>query len=108
MAMRIIAPKDLKVIMDKNEQIFIIDIREPEKFQAGHITGSVNIFQKDVPQNIDRIPREGMVVIACTYGMKSDQVYIYLREKHKFSNLYILEGGLYDWARDVDTQMTAL
>ena len=106
--MRTISPTELKEILDKNEPALVIDIREPEKYVAGHISGSVNIFQKDVPQNIEKIPREGKVIIACTYGMKSDQVYIYLREKHKFRNLYILEGGLYEWVRDVDPGMTAL
>jgi len=45
------------------------------------------------------------VVIVCAYGMKSDQVYIYLREKHKFKNLMILEGGLYDWSVMFDPKM---
>lgn len=106
--MRTITPKDLKEKMDKSEPVFIIDIRETDKYEAGHIDGSVNIFQNDIPENVENIPREGIVVIACTYGMKSDQAYIYLREKHKFRNLYILEGGLYDWARDVDPEMTSL
>jgi rhodanese-related sulfurtransferase len=49
-----------------------------------------------------------MVVIACTYGMKSDQVYIYLREKLRFKNIWILEGGIFDWSRDVEPSMKAL
>jgi len=106
--MRMITPSDLKAKIDKGEEIQIIDIREPEKFEAGHIHGSVNIFQKDIPVNIDKISRSGMVVLGCTYGMKSDQVYIYLREKHKFKNLWLLEGGFYDWSRDVDPSMIAL
>lgn len=106
--MRTITPKDLKEKMDSSEPVFIMDIREPEKYEAGRIEGSVNIFQKDIPVHVENIPREGIVVIACTYGMKSDQAYIYLREKHKYKNLYILEGGLYDWARDIDPEMAAL
>jgi rhodanese-related sulfurtransferase len=105
--MKVITPKELKSKIDQGEDVQIIDIREPEKFEAGHIPGSINIFQKEMPQHIDKISRTGMLVIACTYGMKSDQVYIYLREKHKFKNLWILEGGLYDWSRDVDPKMIA-
>lgn len=106
--MRVITPHELKAKMDKGEEIQVIDIREPEKFETGHISGSINIFQKDIPANIDRISRTGMVVIGCTYGMKSDQVYLYLREKHKFKNLWILEGGFYDWSRDVEPTMVVL
>jgi len=106
--MRMITPVELKARLDKGEEVQIIDIREPEKFQAGHLHGALNIFQKDVPMHIDKISRTGMVVICCTYGMKSDQVYIYLREKHKYKNIWVLEGGLYDWSRDVDPTMVAL
>ena len=103
--MKVITPKELQAKLDQGEEVQIIDIREPEKFVAGHIPGSINIFQKDIPQHVDKISRSGMVVIGCTYGMKSDQVYIYLREKHKFKNLWILEGGFFDWARDIDPKM---
>ncbi len=106
--MRTISPKELKEKIDTGHEVHVLDIREPEKFSAGHIDGSVNIFQKDVPTNLEKIPQTGMLVIVCTYGMKSDQVYIYLREKHKYKNLWILEGGLYDWTRDVDPEMVAL
>jgi len=105
--MKVITPQDLKAKIDRGDEVQIIDIREPEKFETGHIPGSINIFQKDIPQHIDKISRSGMVVIGCTYGMKSDQVYLYLREKHKFNNLWILEGGFYDWSRDVDPKMIA-
>jgi rhodanese-related sulfurtransferase len=106
--MRTITPTELKIKIDIDQEVHVLDIREPEKFEAGHIPGSINIFQKDVPQHLEKIPRSGMLVIVCTYGMKSDQVYIYLREKHKYKNLWILEGGLYDWSKDVDAGMVAL
>lgn len=106
--MRMITPLKLNEKLENGEEVQIIDIREEEKFLAGHISGSVNIFQKNIPLHTNEISRTGMVVICCTYGMKSDQVYIYLREKHKFKNLWVLEGGLYDWNRDVDPTMAAL
>jgi len=105
--MKVITPLQLKEKLDKGEEVQIIDIREPEKYQKGHIPGSINIFQKDIPLNVDKVSRTGMVVIGCTYGMKSDQVYLYLFEKYKFKNLWILEGGLYDWSQDVDPTMIA-
>ena len=103
--MRIITPAELKVRMDKGENIQVIDIREPFNFSAGHIEGSLNICQRDIPDNVHQIQRVDNVVIVCAYGMKSDQVYIYLREKHKFKNLLILEGGLYDWSVMFDPKM---
>jgi len=106
--MRTVTPLELKARLDKGEEIQVIDIREPEKFQAGHMQGALNIFQKDIPAHVDKISRAGMVVICCTYGIKSDQVYLYLREKHKRKNLWILEGGLYDWSRQIDPTMLAL
>lgn len=100
--MKSIYPAELKSLLDKNEPVQIIDIRDPEEYEAGHLPGAVSIRRLDIPNHVEQISRTTKVVVYCTYGMKSDQVAIYLQEKHKFKNIYVLEGGIYDYAREVD------
>jgi rhodanese-related sulfurtransferase len=39
------------------------------------------------------------------YGVKSQAPYLYLTEKKKLKNIYILEGGIYQWATDIDPEL---
>ena len=103
--MRYIAPVDLKRKIDQSEPVQIIDTREPEKFMECHIEEAINIPSIDLPEHLDIIKRDIPVVIYCQYGVKSDAPYLYLREKQKFRNVYILEGGIYQWAADIDQNL---
>jgi rhodanese-related sulfurtransferase len=103
--MRYLTPSELKEKLDRGEAVQIIDTRDPIKFEECHIQGALNIPQIDLPDNIDKVSREIPIVIYCLYGVKSEAPFLYLREKAKIKNVYILEGGLYQWANDIDQSM---
>ena len=103
--MRYLTPSELKEKLDHGETIQIVDTRDPLKYQECHIPGAVNIPQIDLPDSVEKISREIPVVIYCLYGVKSEAPFLYLREKAKIRNVYILEGGLYQWANDIDQSM---
>lgn len=106
--MQYITPAALKEKIDLSEKIQIIDTRERSKFDECHIAGSINIQSIDLPDSIHLIEREIPVVIYCHYGVKSDAPYLFLREKHKMKNIFILEGGLFQWATDIEPDMPIL
>jgi len=103
--MNYITPEELKRMIDEKEQFQLIDTREPEKYAECHIETAISIPQITLPTMLDQINTEFKVVTYCMYGMKSDQVYIYLKEKLRIKKLYILEGGIYQYARDIDPSM---
>jgi len=103
--MKYISAVELKEKLDLKQPVMIIDTREPEKFDECHIPGSVNIPQINLPDNLQRISREIPVIIYCLYGIKSQAPYLYLTERAKFKNIYILEGGIFQWASDIDSSM---
>jgi rhodanese-related sulfurtransferase len=103
--MKFITPEALKKLLDAKEAFQIIDTREAEKYNECHINSAVSIPQIELPERLKEIEKDGKVVIYCIYGMKSEQVYIYLKDKLKIQDLYILEGGIYQYARDIDPTM---
>jgi rhodanese-related sulfurtransferase len=84
--MKTITPLELKARQYNDEEIQIIDIREPEKFIAGSIQDSMIVFRKNLLLNIDKISRSAMEVIVCTCGMKSDELLNRLFNRNTFNH----------------------
>lgn len=103
--MKFITPVDLKRKIDNKEPMQIIDTREAEKYELAHIPGALSMPQLELPSMLDKVEAENTVVIYCIYGVKSELVYIYLKDKLKIKDLYILEGGIYAYANEFDPSM---
>lgn len=106
--MKHISTLDLKEKLDKGEALLLIDTRDVSKFTECHLPGALNIPQIDLPDNIQLIPNDIPVIIYCQYGVKSQAPYLYLTEKLKFRNIFILEGGIFQWATDIDPSMPVI
>jgi rhodanese-related sulfurtransferase len=48
----------------------ILDVREPEEWEAGHIPGALHIPLADLPARLDELPA-GEVVVTCRGGGRS-------------------------------------
>lgn len=103
--MKFISPSELKKKIDSNEPIQVIDTRESEKFDIAHIPGAVSMPQMMLPSMLDQVEKDKTVVIYCIYGVKSEMVYIYLKDKLKVKDLYILEGGIFQYATEIDPSL---
>jgi len=103
--MKFIKPTELKKKIDQNDQMQIIDTRESEKYDIAHIPGAVSMPQMVLPSMLDKVEKDKTVIIYCIYGVKSEMVYIYLKDKLKIKDLYILEGGIFQYATEIDPKM---
>lgn len=103
--MKFINPAELKVIIDAGEDFQLIDTRNEENYERCHLTGAVSIPQLELPYKLELINKNIKTVVYCLYGIKSEQVYIYLKDKLKIKELYILDGGIYKYATEIDPSM---
>lgn len=103
--MKHITTYELKQKMDLKDSFQLIDTRESDKFAECHIEGAINIPSIDLPDHMHLIKKDAPVIIYCLYGVKSQAPYLFLTEKHKFKNIYVLEGGIFQWANDFDPSM---
>jgi rhodanese-related sulfurtransferase len=88
----------------ENQDVTIIDVREPWEFAICAIKESVNVPLSTLPQNLGRLPPEGPLVVLCHHGGRSMQAVAWLRQ-NGFANATNLGGGIDAWARQVDTSM---
>lgn len=53
-----ISPEELKRYMDQNTNSVIIDVRDPEEFEAGTIEGAINIPIEQLRTSLKEIPKD--------------------------------------------------
>ena len=80
-----------------NEGAQVIDVRESDEFDVGHITGAKNIPNKDIERRSNEISSDKPIILACALGQNSPSAGEKLQEQG-FKDIYILSGGLTTWA----------
>jgi adenylyltransferase/sulfurtransferase len=102
-----IAAVELKEKLDRNENIKIIDIREPHeraivKFIYGNYTAQA-IPEGQLVRRQDELG--GLAVILCKEGKKSVRAIRELYENNYKGSLFNLKDGINGWAKNVDQSL---
>lgn len=86
--------------IEAGEEFILIDVRETEEIEAGHIEGIVHIPMGDIPGAVDSLKEQGKkFVIVCRSGARSGNVTMYLRQFD--IDAYNMVGGMIDWQGEV-------
>lgn len=96
-----VSVQELKQKMDAREPLTLIDVREPWEYEVAQIAGSKLIPLGELAERLTEVPREGIIVMQCHSGVRSEQGARLLQEAG-FANVYNLEGGIEAWSRDID------
>ena len=80
-----------------NDNIQIIDVRQPQELAAGSIDGTTNIPMVSIPLRANEISDDKQVVLVCRSGARSGQCTAWLMQNGK-SNVHNLRGGMIAWA----------
>jgi adenylyltransferase/sulfurtransferase len=95
---------ELKAMMDSGVDFQLIDIREPHEYDICNLKGEL-IPMNEIPDHLDEISKDKVVVIHCRSGMRSSRIIEYLEDNYGYQNLYNLRGGILAWADEIDENM---
>jgi len=76
--------------------LFLLDVRTPEEFAAGHVPGAVNIPHDQVDARLAQVPRDKDVVLYCRSGHRASLAATVLA-KNGYTRLSHLEGDMNGW-----------
>jgi adenylyltransferase/sulfurtransferase len=96
--------EELKRRLDRKEDVFILDVRNPEEFQICRIPGSVLIPLPALPQRFGELDRGRELIVHCKSGMRSQKAIQFLRQQG-FTKLLNVKGGILAWAERIDPTM---
>ena len=68
----------------------IVDVRTPDEYRNGHITGSLNIPLHSLSNNFSKLKKDECIICCCASGMRSGSATGILRSKG-FTEVY--NGG---------------
>jgi len=80
-----------------SEAPFVIDVRQPSEYEAGHVPGSLHIGAGDLPDALERLPADRPIVTICASGYRSSVAASMLRAAG-FERVAAVAGGVPDWA----------
>ncbi|MDT8066956.1 MAG: rhodanese-like domain-containing protein [Terriglobia bacterium] len=95
--------EDLKQRLDAQDDVFVLDVREPHEYQAGNIGGHL-IPLNDLPGRLGELDPDRETVVYCRSGVRSTRAVEFLRAQG-FSNVKNLTGGILAWAEKVDPRL---
>ena len=96
--------EELKVSIDNNEGIFVLDVREPQEHQICSIPGSVLIPLGELPNRINELGQHEDMVVHCKSGVRSAKAVKILRDAG-FKKAKNLTGGILRWIDVVDPSL---
>jgi rhodanese-related sulfurtransferase len=63
----------LKAKLDAGQKPFILDVREPNEYAAGHVDGAVSIPIRTLGENLTKLPaaKDAEIVVICASGIRA-------------------------------------
>jgi adenylyltransferase/sulfurtransferase len=96
-----ITPVELKQRMDKGDDLFVLDVREPNEYQINKIGGSTLIPLGELPRRYQELPKDREIITQCKMGGRSQKALEFLRTVG-FTKVKNLKGGILEWIDKVD------
>jgi sulfur-carrier protein adenylyltransferase/sulfurtransferase len=100
---REITARDLKARQDRGEDLFILDVREPDEYRICNLKGKL-IPLGELQRRVHELDSSREMVVHCRSGKRSADAIRFL-QKAGFAKLWNLKGGVLAWSNEVDPSM---
>jgi adenylyltransferase/sulfurtransferase len=95
-----ITPRELKARLDRGDDLFILDVREPHEYQICDLGGHL-IPLGDLSKRVSELDSSREIVAHCRSGKRSSEAAEFLRGAG-FRKVLNLKGGILAWSDEVD------
>jgi len=103
-----ITAADLKAMLDRKDDIYLIDVREPNEYEIVSIPGAVLIPKDQFLSGaaLESLPNDRRIVLHCKSGGRSAECLAVVKNAG-FSDAVHVGGGILSWINTVDPSLPA-
>jgi rhodanese-related sulfurtransferase len=95
-----VSPKDVRKMQERGDNVVLLDVREPQEWNLGHLPRAIHIPRGQLETAIEgRVPREQKVVIYCASGNRSIFAADTLQQMG-YDDVASMARGFRGWAED--------
>jgi rhodanese-related sulfurtransferase/rubrerythrin len=96
-----LAPSEVQAVLDEDRkgEFLLLDVRQPEEYEAGHIPGATLIPLGELEARQEELERDKKIIAYCRSGHRSMAAAISLCGLG-FKDVHHLEGGILNWRYD--------
>jgi molybdopterin/thiamine biosynthesis adenylyltransferase/rhodanese-related sulfurtransferase len=101
-----ITAAELKAMLDRDDDIFLVDVREQNEYEIVSIPGAV-LIPKDqflTGAALERLPQDRRIVLHCKSGVRSAECLAVVKNAG-FSDAVHVGGGVLSWVSTVDPSL---
>lgn len=99
-----ITPREVKELLSREDNCFLVDVREQREHDTARMDGATLIPLRDIPSNLARFEQASEIVLFCHHGMRSLDAAAWLRSQG-VEGARSMAGGIERWAVEVDPRI---
>lgn len=96
-----ISAAELQTLMEEEEDLLLVDVRELHEYNEGHIPGAFLLPLGDLETDYELLERDLTIVLICRSGRRSAEAAGFLVQQG-YEQVYNLQGGMLDWPGPVE------
>lgn len=93
------ASEAYRMLQQKKEEMFLLDVRTVEEYRQARLAGSRLIPINHLIKRLQEVPKNRPILVYCAVGSRSAQVVGYLA-RLGYPEIYNLYGGIYAWKKE--------
>lgn len=94
-----ISSREAKKLLDKNKNIFLLDVRTPQENSQARLPGTVLIPIGEFEHRIGEVPKNKTILVYCAVGSRSKPVAELLSQRG-YKEVYHMTDGIVGWYRN--------
>lgn len=94
------SPQDVENRLRRGEALFLLDVREPDEWAAGHVAGALNLPLSQLAGRLHELEPGRETIVMCRSGGRSGLACELLSEKG--FRVVNMTGGLNNWTGSLE------
>lgn len=91
-----ISADEARRLIEKNPDLFLLDVRQPEEYRKGHIPGAILLPLPELPDRLEELRSEKEIITYCRLGRRSLAAAQLIADELNLE-VYTIDGGIMAW-----------